>query len=102
MSNTIDGGLPAARSPDSAAVSATTRTGGERERPVDATAPVGNVRLTDAENLQALERQLGAAPASIDLARVDAVRAALADGSYRVDPEQIATRMLDLEHALGK
>jgi len=50
--------------------------------------------------LQALERELGEAPASFDTARVDAVRAAIADGSYRIDPQAIADRMLSLERDL--
>ena len=32
----------------------------------------------------------------------NAIRASLADGSYRVDPQAIADRMLSLENALGK
>ena len=47
-----------------------------------------------------MQRELGAP--GIDLARVNEVRAALADGSYRIDPQQIATRMLALESELGQ
>ena len=59
------------------------------------------MRLTgEAAGLQALQRELGSAPAGLDVARVNEIRAAIADGNYRVDPQQIATRMLDLENAL--
>ena len=51
--------------------------------------------------LQALQRELGASPAGIDMARVGEIRAALADGSYRIDPQQVASRMLALEGELG-
>ena len=82
---------------------ATQRAGSERSQPVAATGAAGSVRLTgEAESLQALERQLGAAPAGIDVARVNALRAAIADGSYQVDAARIASGMLDLDRALTK
>ena len=102
MSHKIDSGLTAARPPDPVTASSTARAGGERGQPVAAVAPSDSVRLTgEAEGLQALERQLGAAPAGIDVARVNEVRAAIADGSYRVDAQQIANRMLALDSALS-
>lgn len=103
MTHKIDGGVPVARPPEALNASATARAGGERSQPVATVAAADSVRLTgEAEGLQALERQLGAAPAGIDVARVNEVRAAIADGSYRVDPQEIATRMLGLERALGQ
>lgn len=102
MSHKIDSGLPVARPPEALNAAATARAGGERSQPVTATAPTDSVRLTgEAEGLQALERQLGAAPAGIDVARVNELRAAIADGSYRVDAQQIADRMLALDRALS-
>lgn len=102
MSHKIDSPLPVARPPDAGNAAFTARAGGERSQPVTATAPADSVRLTgEAEGLQALERELGAAPAGIDVARVNAVRAAIADGSYRVDAQQIADRMLALDSALS-
>lgn len=38
-----------------------------------------------------------AAAAPIDTARVAELRAAIANGSYKVDPEQIARKMVDLD-----
>jgi negative regulator of flagellin synthesis FlgM len=79
------------------------RAGTEREAPVAASPAADSLRLTgEAAGLQALERELGQAPASFDAARVDAVRASIADGSYRIDPQAIADRMLSLEHDLHK
>lgn len=103
MTHKIDGGLPAARPPDAAVTSANSRAGAEHSAPVGATTATDSVRLTgEAEGLQALERQLGNGPAGIDIARVNAVRSAIADGSYRVDAQAIATRMIELDRELGK
>lgn len=104
MTHKIDGAMsPALRQIDAAASSSVSRAGAERGQPVVATAAADQMRLTgDATGLQALERELGAAPAGIDVAKVNAVRAAIADGSYRVDPQAVADRMLSLENALSK
>jgi len=60
-----------------------------------------SLRLTgEAAGLQALQRELTAAPA-IDAAKVDAVREALALGRYRINPDTIAARMLELDRQLG-
>lgn len=102
MTHKIDGGLPVARAADASLASATSRAGAPRNEPVAATVETDSVRLTgEAAGLQALERQLGTEPAGIDMARVEAVRAAIADGSYRVDAQQIASKMLELEKQLG-
>lgn len=58
------------------------------------------VKLTDsARALQQAARADDAAP--IDSKRVEAVRKALADGSYQIDASRIADRMLTLEQQLG-
>ncbi|MEG3193447.1 flagellar biosynthesis anti-sigma factor FlgM, partial [Lysobacter sp. D1-1-M9] len=72
-------------------------------QPVAAATPADNMRLTgEAAGLQALERELGAAPAGLDQARVDEIKGAIADGSYRVDAQEIATRMLAFENDLTR
>ncbi|MGJ4730650.1 flagellar biosynthesis anti-sigma factor FlgM [Luteimonas sp. SDU101] len=100
MTHKIDGGVPIARPSEATSRPLpAVRAGAERGAPVAATE---SVRLTgEAEGLQALERELGAGPAGIDVARVNALRAAISDGSYRVDAQAVASRMLDLEHQLG-
>jgi len=60
-----------------------------------------SLRLTgEAAGLQALQRELTAAPA-IDLARVEAVREQLASGLYKINPDKIAELMLELDDQLG-
>jgi negative regulator of flagellin synthesis FlgM len=87
----------------SAAAAHGARAGGERTAPIAATPEADSVRLTgEATGLQALERELGAAPAGMDAARVNEIRSSLAEGSYRIDPNAIANRMLDLENALTR
>jgi len=54
----------------------------------------------EAAGLQVLQRDLAAAPA-IDLTRVEAVREALANGHYKINPDKIAERMLELDALLG-
>ena len=101
MTQKIDGG-GVSRPIDSVTTSATSaRAGTDRTAPV--AAPEGDsLRLTgEASGLQTLARELGAAPAGIDMAKVNAVRAALADGSYQINPAAIADRMLGLERDLA-
>ena len=101
MSHKIDAGLPGVRPLEAANSGSVARAGTERSPSVGATAASDSLRLTgEAEGLQALERQL-ATPAGIDMAKVQAVRAAIADGSYRIDAAQIASRMIDLDRQLG-
>lgn len=58
------------------------------------------LKLTDsARALQEAARQNDAAP--VDARRVEQVRRALADGSYRIDAGRIADRMLALDQQLG-
>lgn len=99
MSQKIDGGLAAATQLRSVAPNAKPVTGDEKQaRPVEA---IDSLRLTgEATGLQALQRELSAAPA-IDLAKVAAVRESLQNGSYRIDADAIAGRMLDLDQQLA-
>jgi len=58
------------------------------------------VSLTgDASRLQELERQLQSQPV-VDSQRVDAVRSAVENGTFEVNPERIADKMMSLEQAL--
>lgn len=100
MTHKIDNGVPP-RPLDSTSTRPAARAGAEREAPVAAAPAADSLRLTgEATGMQALARELGDAPASFDAGRVDAIRSALADGSYRIDPQAIADRMLSLEHDL--
>jgi negative regulator of flagellin synthesis FlgM len=55
-----------------------------------------SVKLTDSARALAAAAQGDQAPA-IDTKRVEQIRQALADGSYRVDAGKIADRLLSLE-----
>jgi negative regulator of flagellin synthesis FlgM len=54
----------------------------------------------EAAGLASLERSLAESPA-FDAARVAALRSAIESGSYKADPEQIASRMTAMERLLG-
>lgn len=98
MSQKIDGGITASAPlrPVATPAKATPACSGEA-RPVEA---ADSVRLTgEATSLQAMQRELSTAPA-IDSARVQAVREALENGSYRINPDAIAQRMLELDGQL--
>jgi len=71
------------------------------DAPVSATAassPVGDtVQLTDAaRELSRLEAQVRAAP-EVDSRRVEQLRAAIQDGSYKIDTDAVATGLLKFE-----
>ena len=58
------------------------------------------VSLTgDASRLQEVERQLESQPV-VDSQRVNAVRGAVENGTFEVNPERIAEKMMSLEQAL--
>lgn len=98
MSQKIDGGITAAAQLRSVAINTKVAAVGDaKPKPVEA---ADSVRLTgEATQLQAVQRELSAAPA-IDQARVQAVREALENGSYKINPDAIATRMLGLDQQL--
>ena len=102
MTHKIDGGIPAARVQDATRTAAPARAGAGRGEPVAATPGTDSMRLTgEAEGLKVLQRDLAASTPGFDAAKVDALRAAIADGSYRVDADAVASRMLEIDQALG-
>lgn len=59
-----------------------------------------NVNLSSqARDLKKLETQLDSYP-EVDDARVDQIRTALADGSYKVDADQLAQKLLDSDESI--
>lgn len=69
--------------------------------PVALARAADTVRLTDdAVNLSALDKTLSSTPA-VDQGRVAAIKAAVAEGRYVIDPEAIATRISHFEWQLG-
>jgi negative regulator of flagellin synthesis FlgM len=55
---------------------------------------------TAAQQLRDLEQNVAAQPV-VDADRVAAVKDALTNGSYAIDPERIAGKLMSLEKALG-
>ncbi|HLM52647.1 MAG TPA: flagellar biosynthesis anti-sigma factor FlgM [Pseudoxanthomonas sp.] len=100
MSQKIEGQMPAAVRGATVVTGRVASSGADRSSPVQASAGGDSLRLTgEATNLQTMQRELSSAPA-IDSARVQSVRDALEAGTYKVDAEAIADRMLDLERQL--
>lgn len=67
---------------------------------VVARAALGAPALTTPQMLVAEPRRIAAADAPLDMPRIDRLRAALADGSYTIDPERIAAAMIAAEQTL--
>jgi negative regulator of flagellin synthesis FlgM len=64
--------------------------------------PQSDVNITSTAALLArLQRSLAARPA-IDQNRVDAVSKAISAGTYKIDPDKIASGLISSERALGK
>lgn len=101
MSHKIEGTLPPAVHSTGPVGGRVAPAGADRSGPVEAAQAGDSLRLTgEATHLQALQRELSTAPA-VDTKRVAEVKAALESGSYRVDPQKIADRMLDMDRLLG-
>jgi negative regulator of flagellin synthesis FlgM len=64
--------------------------------------PAGDqVSLTpEAQQLRNLEQQVAAQPV-VDTQKVEAVKQSLANGSFEINPDRIAGKMMSLERALG-
>jgi len=88
MTSKINSLPPIATTPELAPVGA--RKAGPAAK--DAIAPE-----TDSLELTASARTLGDADAPVDSHRVEKLRQAIADGSYRVDADRIAGKLLDIE-----
>lgn len=98
MSNKIDTGLPV--TPALRAVTSTPRTAVSSTGPVSSVAAADSLSLTgEATDLLNLQRDI-AANASFDEGKVNAVRRALEDGSYRIDADSIADAMLEFDRQL--
>jgi len=83
----VGGGAPVSRARDATA----------EGRKSDATGSVSNIEVSDtARTLAALENRISALPVVND-SRVDAVRRAMDEGRYHVDPQRVADKMLRFE-----
>lgn len=92
----VGAGRPAAKVRDAA-------TGGSSAATANSsTEPSGDVHITDsASQLATLEQTLRSMPA-VDEARVAQFRTAIDQGTYTVQPQQVADQLMQLEHSLGQ
>ncbi|MDI9245271.1 flagellar biosynthesis anti-sigma factor FlgM [Marinobacter sp. CHS3-4] len=77
------------------------QTGAEQQAKSQATNARGeNVNLSSqAKNLKQLEQQLGDYP-EMDDDRIEQIRSALENGSYKVDAEKLAQKMLEMDESI--
>lgn len=74
----------------------------EANKVASSPAPSSNVNLTDkATSLQALEKSIAAAP-EVDQQKVEAVRKSINEGSFKIDAERTASKLIDFDTALPK
>ena len=86
--------------PDPASDSRVDR-GVKSKTPADrAPLPGETVDLTDSARLHAIAQGLAAQPV-VDVERVAAVRQSIADGSYEIDAERVAEKLIDFEVQRG-
>jgi negative regulator of flagellin synthesis FlgM len=83
----VGGGAPVSRSRDATS----------EGRKAETTGAVSNIDVSDtARTLAALENHISALPV-VNESRVDAVRRAMDEGRYHVDPQRVADKMLRFE-----
>ncbi|WP_340121022.1 flagellar biosynthesis anti-sigma factor FlgM [Methylobacter svalbardensis] len=69
---------------------------GEQKAAVTPTKKDDSVALTNAT--QEIKKALGSSSASpVDIVKVNSIKKALADGSYKVDAEKVAKKLIQLE-----
>ncbi|WP_430391116.1 flagellar biosynthesis anti-sigma factor FlgM [Dyella sp. 20L07] len=98
MNTTIsNNGLPKLpQAPSGQSSSTQNATGSAGSEAASSTAPDDRVQITDsARALQEAAR--AGSGATVDTKKVEQVRQALANGTYRIDPSRIADRMMSLE-----
>lgn len=102
MSNGIDG-VSGAGGPVAPKPSQQTQDKVERVAPSDGTRDGSDVvSLTNtAEALARLQKEVSEG-APVDRQKVEAIKQALAAGEYKLDPERVAQKFLEIENALGK
>ncbi|WP_293371754.1 flagellar biosynthesis anti-sigma factor FlgM [Nevskia sp.] len=87
--------------PASPVKSSSTVSGTSSNQPVSATAAGDQLRLTgDAINRQQIDQALAAVP-KVDAGRVERLKAAVSDGSYKPNPAAIAAKFARFEWDLA-
>lgn len=102
MAPKIDGVGPSLGPPAKLSTEPGARAPASGSAPVAAPIAADSARLTgEAAELAQLQQDMAENPA-VDLVRINAVRAAIDAGTYRIDPHAIAGRMMRLEQELGR
>lgn len=103
MNTTIKPGGPALPQPPTTGTRPAVAGDAEGSSPGRATATP--VRAGDSVQLTASARALGAASRSadapVDTKRVERIRQAIADGTYKVDAQRVADRIISLDKQIG-
>lgn len=101
MTAKIDGPSPSPARTVDAAQAAQLRSGADRSQAVAAPPAADSLRLTgEAAGLKAAVGEQLRMPASFDVEKINAIRAAISGGTYQVHPQEIANRLLALERQL--
>lgn len=104
MSTTINPGGPTVPKP-SVSNSPLPAAAGDAEGSVSGHAPAGSAQSDDRVQLTESARAIGAATRSADAPvntqRVEHIRQAIADGTYKVDAQRVADRLISLEKQIG-
>lgn len=102
MNTTINPGGPAVPQPSTA--SPRPASAGNADGNVSGQAPVSQAQADDRVQLTESARAIGAARnegAPVDAQRVERIRQAVADGTYQVDAQRVADRLIGLEKQIG-
>jgi negative regulator of flagellin synthesis FlgM len=100
--NELSGAVSAAGTSVAGSRTAAAVGAGAGASPAAATGAAADVHITDtASFLASLEPALREAPA-VDAAKVAAIRTAIEQGRYTVQPEHVAAQLMHIERALGE
>ena len=98
MTHKVDGMPP--QGPPSVGKAPSATSSGSKDKPVGPVSEATPVSLSsEARRMQVLHDQVSDMP-EVDSKRVDAVKAAIANGQFKADPAAIAQGLLGMEQAL--
>ncbi|HET7269337.1 MAG TPA: flagellar biosynthesis anti-sigma factor FlgM [Oleiagrimonas sp.] len=103
MNTTINPGGPTVPQPSTAGPRPAST--GDADGSVSGRAPAHPAQVDDRVQLTESARAIGAAArnrdAPVDTQRVERIRQAVADGTYKVDAQRVADRLISLEKQIG-
>lgn len=102
MANKIDNPLFPVSRPAGRTVEVARAGSSDAGKAVDGPEAAAPVKLEPGSTVVEMASAQPAPAAPMDMARVQAVRQALESGTYRIDPDEIANRLLALERELRK